>query len=115
MRGFGLELRRTGNTKNLYDDVDKVLAAAGIQDGGVSKNLQHATIAHSLHKMLQSDNYFSVYTIDKCMAICQICIPKERMLIYNSIHCMHWNEMTPDYRHMIMAMVLDDFRNILNP
>jgi len=37
------------------------------------------------------------------------------MTIYNCVHCMHWNEMLPEYRQTVMAMVLDDFRSVLNP
>jgi hypothetical protein len=28
---------------------------------------------------------------------------------------MQWGAMTPEYRKVIVAMVLDDFREILNP
>jgi hypothetical protein len=30
-------------------------------------------------------------------------------------HCIEWSEMLPDYRQMLVAMVLDDFRTVLCP
>lgn len=35
--------------------------------------------------------------------------------VAHALHCMHWNEMLPDFRKTIVAMILDDFRAILNP
>jgi hypothetical protein len=86
-----------------------------LQDGGVSVELQRQAIAHALQKMMKADSWFNVCTIDRCIDICQVVIPKERMNIYNAAHCIHWNEMDSDYRQLLMAMVLDDFRSILNP
>ncbi len=113
MQKFGIELRRVGNTNSLYKDVDNVLGKCDILPGQVSDIAKMQTVAHSLQKMLKSENHFSVCTVNKCCEVCNICISKERMDVYNSIHCMHWNEMLPEYRMMITAMILDDFRTVL--
>ena len=81
----------------------------------VNSQVQSATIAHSLQRMLKTERYFDVCTVRNCASVAQISIPAERMAIYQSIHCMSWSEMLPDYRQAIVAMVLDDFRSILNP
>lgn len=108
MSMFGLELRKVGNIKNLYRDVDIVL-------GNTNRaNLQRQTVAHAIQKMMKSDKWFDVTCIKGCAKVCEICIPEERMDIYSAIHCIHWNEMLPDYRQQIIAMVLDDFRSILD-
>lgn len=112
---LGLEIRKLGNLNNLYKDVDMVLSNYNVPVNGINATIQAATVAHSLQKMLQTQNYFDICCVRNCAELCQICIDKERMKVYQSIHCINWNEMLPDYRQMIVAMVLDDFRSVLNP
>jgi len=112
---FGLELRRIGNVDNLYADVDRTLNACNVSPNSVSMKAQIQTVAHALQQMFKVNKHFSVCTIRNCASLCQICVSKERMDLYSSIHCMDWNEMLPEYRNMVVAMVLDDFRAVLNP
>ena len=114
MKAFGLEIRKSNSLGGLYRDVDATLAKHNIPSGSVNAELQVQTVAHSLQKMLKTDRYFSVCTIRDCVNVCQIIVPKERMDIYQAAHCINWNEMMPDYREMLIAMILDDFRTVLN-
>ena len=109
---FGLEIRKIGDIKSLYQEVDLVLNKNQIKTG-ISASIQIQTTAHALQKMLSTENHFDICLIRNLSNLCQICIPQERMLVYSSIHCMHWCEMTQDYRQLITAMILDDFRGIL--
>lgn len=113
MKAFGLELRKVGSVAALYKEVD--MALGKLPPGGVDHTTQVMTVAHALQKMISSQNYFDVCTIDRCAEVCQICISIERRRIYSAIHCVYWNEMLPEYRQKIVAMVLDDFRGVLNP
>lgn len=114
MKAFGIELRRIGNVRSLYDDVDRVLKNSGVTvHDGVGGLMQQQTVAHALQKMMRTDNHFSVCCVNECAKLCGIRIPAERMAVYSSIHCMNWNEMLPEYRTTICAMVLDDFREVL--
>ena len=115
LQKLGLEVRKLGNLDNLYKDVDMVLRNYNVPTNGINTCVQAATVAHSLQKMLKVESHFSVCTIKNCSELCQVCIAKERMQVYSSIHCMNWNDMLPDYRQMIVAMVLDDFRSVLCP
>lgn len=115
LRKFGIEIRKMGSLTNLYKDVDRVLSNSNIPPGGVSCDVQVSSIGHVLHKMMQPDAMFYVCDVRKCAEIAGIHISKERLDIHSSIHCMKWSEMTPEFRQQIMAMVLDDFRPILNP
>jgi hypothetical protein len=116
MKAFGLEIRKSNTIVGLYQDVDRVLATAGLVKGEtVSKQMQRDTVAHALQKMMQADGYFSVCTVERCRDVCQIVIPIERYRIYSAVHCVNWNQMEPNYRTTIIAMLLDDFREILNP
>ena len=112
---LGLEIRKKNTIGNLYADVDKTLLANGLKNGEVSVELQSQAVAHSLQKMLKPSSHFSICTIRECIEVSKIVIPQERMDVYHSIHCVHWSEMLQDFRQMIIAMVLDDFRSILNP
>lgn len=113
MKAFGLELRRTGSVSKLWSDVDRVLENAGVTCESVGGLVQQQTVAHSLQKMLASDSFFSVCTIDSCAKLVGLVIPAERQRVYQACHCVHWNEMTQEYRQVICAMVLDDFRHVL--
>lgn len=112
---IGLEIRRIGSLKNLYKDVNTVLEKHQIESGGINATVQVNTTAHALHKMLQTKNYCSVSTIKECADLCQIVIREERIKVYRAMHCVHWDEMEDDFRQMLVAMILDDFRDVLNP
>ncbi len=115
LQKFGLEIRKIGSLQNLYKDVDNVLANYKIPPNSINTGVQSLTVAHSLQKMMNVDSHISVCTIKDCAILCGLVIPKERMLVYSAVHCMHWNEMTPEYRQVITSMILDDFRSILDP
>lgn len=107
---LGIEIRKLDGVRDLYREVDRVLAKPTSQKVPVSI----ATTAHALQKMLRPHTHFDVCTIRNCAQVCEICIPDNRMEIYRSIHCMNWSEMTPEYRETVIAMVLDDFRAVLS-
>lgn len=111
---FGIELRRKGNVTNLYADIGLVLEKAGVRGNNVSSEVQSASVAHSLQRMLNS-NYFDVCTIRNCAELTGLIIPKERFNVYQTQHCVYYNEMLPEYKQILLAMVLDDFKDVLNP
>lgn len=115
MKAFGIEIRKQGNVHGLFADVDLVLRRNNIPAGGVSAEMQRGTVAHALQKMMQPDKWFDVCTIDSAANCCGLVIPGERYKVYRAIHCVHWRDMETEYRQLITAMVLDDFRSILNP
>lgn len=115
LQKFGIEIRQIGNSKHLYQEIDMVLKKSGLNSGEVNTEVQTQALAHSLNKMLKADTFFDVCTIDKCSKMCGVCIPGDRYDLYRSIHCVHWRDMLPDFRQTVVAMVLDDFRSILNP
>lgn len=115
MKAFGLELRRANTIANLYEEVDATLARAGMADGCVSESMSRDTIAHALQDMISRSRHFSVCTIDTCANVWGLVIPKERVNIYRAAHCIDYADMTEEYRRRLIAMVLDDFRCVLNP
>lgn len=112
---LGIELRKKNNVQHLYADVDLILKQNNVGRQSVGLSVQQQTVAHALQRMMSVDRHFSVCTIDNCSKLCQICIPIERQRVYDAAHCVNWNEMLPEYRTLLTAMILDDFRSILNP
>jgi hypothetical protein len=104
---FGLEIRKLGSMSDLYKEVDMVLSKP--------VDVCSMTVAHAIQKMLKPDGYCDVCTIKNMSEITGVIIPKERLNLYQTVHCMHWSDMLPDYSRAIMCMILDDFRSILNP
>jgi len=115
LKPFGLELRRIDSPRELFITVNSVLKKYDIPSKGVNATVQSAAIGHALHKMINSDSHFSVCMITQSASISKVVICKERMDIYSSIHCMNWSEMDKDFRQNIVAMILDDFSEVLNP
>lgn len=107
---LGLSLIKKNTFERLYNNVDKILLTNSGKD-----TIQKDTVAHSIQHMLSVDKWFSICAINECAKVSNIVISTERLDIYRAIHCINWSSMTPDYREMIIAMVLDDFRTILNP
>lgn len=112
---LGLEIRKIGSLDSLYKEVDLVLSNNKINSNEINANAQSAAVAHSLQKMISSERYFDICTVKNCAELCQICISDERMKFYRTQHCIYWNEMNTDFRQLIIAMILDDFRFVLNP
>lgn len=113
---FGMEIRRIGQLANLYRDADLVLQKLGVEhQGEVPKVMGVSAAAHAINKMLKVDRYFDITTIQQCSKVCSIVVSAERMEVYRTMHCVHWNEMLPEFRQALIAMVLDDFRSVFNP
>lgn len=106
MKAFGIELRKA-DSQSIFNDVDMVLAETSLQQ------LQVDSVKHALQKMFKANSFFDICTVDACIKVCQIHIPRERYDCYHAVHCVHWNEMTPDFRTRLTAYLLDDFRSIL--
>lgn len=109
-----LEILKPQMRSQLYQQVDSILSTFTMEPKGMSYQAQSAAVAHCLQKMFQVKGHFSVCIVEACANMCQVMISKDRKDLYNSIHCLHWHEMTEDFRNLVTAMVLDDFREVLN-
>ena len=105
MQSLGLEVRKIGSMPDLFKEVDMVL--------GRDNKLESQTVVHALQKMFRPEQYCDVCNIKTCAEICGIVIPLKHLNIYQTLHCMHWNEMSDEYRGLIIAMILGDFRTVL--
>lgn len=115
---FGLDIRRAeNNVDTLFHQVDRTLARHGMisKQEDVSPKIKAAATAQAIHKMMQPDRHLSVCTIREAAKLYGLIISKERMQVYQLNHCVDWNDMLPDLRESLVAMILDDFRSVLNP
>lgn len=110
LQRLGIDIRKIGSTKNLMSDVDLILKSNGMERRTVDPFLALDAIRHALHQMMKPDNFFSVCVMDKAIAVLKIHITSERMNIYRSVHCVHWNNMLESFRTTLIAMILDDLR-----
>lgn len=115
MQIFDLEIRKTGTFPSLIKNVDSVLKKHGMVSGQVSVKVATETVAHSLQNMLKNDRYFNVCTIERCAQASAISISSPRKAIYQAAHCISWGDMTADYKEILIAMVMDDFRSLFMP
>jgi len=107
LKKFGLEIRKIGDFAGLYKEVDMVLSR--------SINVEVKTVAHGLQNMFKPGGHFNICFIRTAMEIGNIVIPRDRMAIYEAIHCLSWSDMEKEYRITIQAMVMDDFRPLFCP
>ena len=114
LQKFGIEIRKLDSVQDLYRDVDRTLRAAEIRAGEVSVQMKVHTTAHALQKLFQQ-SYFSSYDVKKIAELSGLIISVERVRMYEAVGTLNYNEMTPEYRQILIAMVLDDFRSVLNP
>lgn len=111
---FNLEIRKNGDFRSIFKDVDSILAKHGMVSGQTSIKVAKEAVAHSLQNMLKR-NYFDVCTINNCSEASLIKISSARRAIYHTAHCIHWGDMTLDYKEQLIAMVMDDFRTLFEP
>jgi len=110
---FGIEIRKKGQLNNIYRDVNSILKKYDIPDKSINKLLIKNGVAHSLQHMICVQSFFDICTINKCSELSQIRPSFERHALYSSQHCVHWNEMLPEFKEQLIAMVLDDFREVI--
>lgn len=115
MKAFGIELRKANSIQGLLSDVDQILLANNTlpSSGGVSISFKAQSCVVALQKMFRGERSFSVCTINDCAKMFDLVIPRERMDIYRAVHCVNWNEMDSQYRQTLTALILDDFRDVL--
>ncbi len=109
---FNFQIRKLDNFDSVYKDVDRILAKHDIVSGGVSKKITTQGVAHSLQEMIKNKGYFDICTVKKAAELASIHLSSERNKLYSVAHCINWGDMTDDYKQCLIAMVMDDFREL---
>lgn len=111
MEIFNIQIRKVGNFSSLYKEIDGLLAKNKIISGEVGRSIQQQAVAHSLQNMFK-EKYFNVVTVQDCASLANIKISSQRKDVYRSQHCINWGDMTTDFKEVLIAMVMDDFREL---
>lgn len=117
MNLLGLEIRRSPvkSLNALYADVDLILNQYQIPKRGINEDLAAEAIATRLQKLLKNDRYFCICTYDDLSKLGELHVDCQRRKFYSALHCVDYSEMLPEFKMKLFAMILDDFREILNP
>lgn len=82
-------------------------------NGEIPENIKGQTVLSVIKNLAQRKEWFSVCEIDKLAKMNDITISVEHQEFFNSLHCIHWNEMHPDTREYLMALLVDYFKGNL--
>lgn len=59
----------------------------------------------AIRKMLKSERYFDICTVDKCLRMLNIPADPEIYDTLSPLHCVHWGEMDAELRDAVVAML----------
>jgi hypothetical protein len=63
-------------------------------------------------KKLFAGNYFSICDLDTLMKLTGAVAPTKDYQALQCLHCVHWGDMSPELRNMVMQKVVDIVQNI---
>jgi hypothetical protein len=115
MKILNFELRKIGTLSNLYDEVDKTLKRAGADKGNIPFKMIQTGVAYCLNRMFKNESTFHMYDLNKCFEAANVKISTEKEKLYRSFSGTNWGDMEQEVKNTLIAMILDDLRDILNP
>lgn len=66
-------------------------------------------IRQGLNDLFNESNHFSICKFEKLVELARIFPPEELTRHLNTLHCVHWNKMDPDYRQQIQHQIIAAF------
>lgn len=92
----------------LLKAADAVLKRTGKEI--VPENVRGQAVLSVLKNLTQRKDYFDVCAVNNLAKMNEITISQEHQELFSSLHCIHWNEMHPDTREYLMAILVDYFK-----
>lgn len=96
------------NCKGLLKMADAVLERYGKHDVP-AKIKGQATLA-ALKEMTGVDKFFSVCAVERLAQLNNVFISSEHQAFFQSLHCVHWENMHEDTREYLYAILVNYFR-----
>lgn len=95
-----------------------IQASRGVLDkyqtnGEVPESVRGQACLSVLKNLTQRKEYFDVTGINKLARMNEINISQEHQELFDSLHCIHWNEMSVETREYLMAILIDYFKGNL--
>lgn len=60
-------------------------------------------------KKLFSDNYFDVTSLNRIALLADIIIPSDKQKLFNTLHCVHYNTMSREFREDLAETIQNQF------
>ena len=76
----------------------------------IPENVKGQAVLSVLKNLTQRKDYFDVCLVDRLAKMNEVTISQEHQELFNSLHCIHWNEMHPDTKEYLMAILIDYFK-----
>lgn len=93
--------------ETLQNEINKILF--NVKDGCVN----YYAVVINLNNLFNK-KYFDNIIIMNIADLCNINIEPTRQKLYVAMHCTNWATMTAQFRNILIAMVLDDFKSVLS-
>jgi len=79
-------------------------------NGEIPESIQGQITISVLKNISERNDYFSVSYINRLAKLQGVHISKERMDMFDSLHCVSYSDMTQETREYLMACIVDSFR-----
>ena len=70
---------------------------------------QMEVIRLAMQKMFRPSSYFSICAVQECLAVAKIPPPSGILQDLHPLHCVHWGDMTPQFREEVFRRVMGMF------
>jgi len=99
------------NVGALLKSVDDVLVKYDKEI--IPENIKGQAVLSVLKNLAQRKDWFDVTVVNKLAKMNEITISAEHQEFFDTLHCIHWNEMHSDTKEYLMAILIDYFRGNL--
>ncbi len=96
-----------------HTDVAALLKAA---DGVLTRYDKHEVperikgqVVLSVLKNMTSSSHFSICSVTEMAELNEVTISPEHKALFRSLHCVSWNQMHPDTKEYLLALLIDYF------
>jgi len=79
-------------------------------DGSVPESIKGQAVLSVLKNLTQNKEYFDICGVNKLASMNEVIFSKEHQELFQTLHCIHWNEMHQDTREYLVAILVDYFK-----
>jgi hypothetical protein len=80
-------------------------------NGEIPENIKGQAVLSVLKNLTQNKTYFDICGVSALAKMNDILISAEHYEFMNTLHCIQWNEMHPDTKEYLMALLVDYFKS----
>ena len=80
-------------------------------NGEIPENVKGQAVLSVLKNLTQKKDWFDICGVNALAKMNDITISAEHQEFFETLHCIHWNEMHHDTREYLMAILIDYFKS----